>query len=139
MKERLLLAEDKHSAVVAKLTEANSEIEQLRSELERVRKECDKLGQSSAAPRFAGRPADFDEDTEKMLKLFFDTNENQSVDFVARSLALAPGIVKYHFDILQKDNLVDIYSIGMQTMQGFTPPKYGLTAAGRAYVVKNML
>ncbi len=137
LKERLLLAEDKYSTVVTKLTEANSEIERLRFELEQIRKECDSLRQASAA-RTAGRPIDFDANTEKILKLFFDANKNQSVDSVARLLGLQPGIVKYHFDILQNENFIDIYSIGVQTMRGSTPPEYGLTPAGRAYVVKKL-
>jgi hypothetical protein len=86
------------------------------------------------------RPPDFDEMTEKILKIFFELSDNIPVDLVTTRLGIKEGIARYHFDVLRKQNFIDETGGGVVTnLEGYIPPRYGLTSTGRAYVVKNKL
>jgi hypothetical protein len=130
LKERLLLAEDKYSALERKASALETENAKLRGELQQTKNEVKIL--QSRAEAITNGTADFDDTTNAILRIIFRVSNRVSVYSVADSLCLEYGIAEYHFDLLRGcDFIVQVYA--------GDPPLFELTPGGRAYVVKNLL
>ena len=78
--------------------------------------------------------------TERVIKHFFDTGRELSVNNFASILSSNISTIQYHFDLLLKDDLITRTSMGVKSAPlGINrPAMYSLTRTGREYVVKNI-
>lgn len=118
---------------ISLLAEENTSLKAENSEL---RKKLDEF--ETKQPYSAPRPDGFDENTDNILKLFFDISDDISSERVAQQLGLSPGVVDYYFDILRERKFVRQTKAGSGFITGKEESQYGLTPAGRAYVIKNI-
>ena len=135
LRERLLLAEQKYSAIERKLSDLQGENNLLRHQHEKTLSENAEHKKLMAKPSL--KPAGFDTTTEKILKIFFDESDDISSDQIASQLGLKIGIVEYHFDLLKRADMIRQTKIGYSGDFGSSPPGFGLLPAGREYIVKN--
>jgi len=131
LRECLLLADDKYAALETRNFDLQSENQTLRKEVEHLRQENMQL--RKAIPVQNDRPSGFDEDTHRVLSLFFGLSDDVSVDQVTRLIRIDRSMVEYYFDLLREAGLIIQTQIG----GGSSPCMYGITAKGRKYAVEN--
>jgi hypothetical protein len=117
LKRTLLDSETAHSQAITALQEKH-------------RAEIAKIAASNARPK-GDR---LDETTEKVLKMFFDTAQNFSDRSVAHYFKMGMSVASYHTDtLIEKNFIANAFSrMGEEV-------KFGITALGREYIVKNNL
>jgi DNA-binding HxlR family transcriptional regulator len=125
LRERVALAEQRYEHIA----EENAE---LKERVRTLEKENSVLRSQVPTPQ-TGK---FDEATNRVLIHFFRArDEMQDVGNAARSLQLEEGVLKYHLDELK--------GAGFATCTGgnyvYGHVYWGLTPAGRKYVVENRL
>lgn len=137
LRERLALAADQHAVLEKKVSELQSDNDNLRAQLKQSQNENEKLKEFVASR--TDKPNDFEETTHRILKIFFDRSEDVSVDQVAQQIGVEQGMVEYHFDLIREGGFIIQTRVGIETLDGSSPPMYGITPEGRKYVVKNKI
>lgn len=82
----------------------------------------------------------YDKVTEHIIRYFFDSGRELSINHFISILALNISTIQYYFDLLLKDNLIRRSTMGEKSSWARIdePDLYSLTPAGREYVIKNM-
>ena len=80
---------------------------------------------------------DMSADTSKVLRLFFETGRDLSIPQVAQQFGFQASVAEFHFDILRQQSFIRQTRAGMHTYGGSSPPLFGLTSEGRAYVMQH--
>lgn len=136
LRERLGLAADQSAALEQKLAECESERDSQQRQVAALKQEVANLKKMVATQ--TDRPTNFDDNTHKVLRFFFDESADVYVDQVAQRLGLDRPMVEYHFDLLREADFITQTRMGVEGLRGgSSPPMYGITAKGRKYVVKN--
>ena len=74
----------------------------------------------------------FDKTTKQIVLLMFHDSDELSMEWIADQLRLELGIVRYHFDLLMNENMVDQTRLAMGSGSG----AWQLSRPGRAYAMK---
>ena len=127
LKSENAILKGKEDTTESKLNKATTEIEQL-NEFIKVRKKD-------------GKKPRLDAVTEKVLKLFFDTGQELSVNQVAGKLSINISTAQYHFDLLSEANLIVQTTTGDKSswIAESTPTLFELSYSGRKYVIENKI
>ena len=83
----------------------------------------------------------FDAVTEKVLKLFFETGQELSVNQVAGKLSINVSTAQYHLDLLSKAKLIvqPTTDDPSSRVGGSGPALFELSYSGRKYVIENKI
>lgn len=125
LKSKNAILKEKVNTIKSQLNEATEEIERLNHIIEGFKKDDAKKH--------------FDEVTEKILKLFFDTGRDLSADDVAHYFSMDISTTNYHFDLLLERNLIKIkIQMSLYRVSGRSK-RFQITSDGRKYVIENIL
>jgi len=134
LRERLELAKEQHAALEKKISELMAENKTLRQKVEQFQKENEKLKQ--LVESHTNGPSNFDDNTHKILKAFFNHSDDISLDEVAASVGIDKAMAMYYFDLIREAGFI------IQTRAEYSdlaPAKYSITAKGRKYIVENKI
>jgi len=114
-----LALREQAEAIEAQLQSALIRIEELESQVQN--------------PERDGQPERLEEGATKILQLLFNSEGSGFLEEIATTLGLTGSMAQYHMDALTE--------MGLAEISGITPggARFGLTAKGRSYVVKNKL
>ena len=82
---------------------------------------------------------DLADDTVKVLKLFFDNDDDVSAGQIARHFRMQPSVAKFHVDKLMDKKFVRLSRMGMSGYGGDTPAMFAIASAGREYIIEHNL
>jgi len=146
LKERLELLKDQISILEkenAALKSENAVLKQKQNENEsrfnKAKEEIERLNQVIDGFKKDDTKKHLGADTEKILKLFFDTGRELSVNEVAQRLSLGIGKAQYYLDLIEENNLITPTRVGFFPAGRETLPTFKLTSSGRKYVIENKL
>lgn len=116
-------------------------VKTLDSQLENTTKEIERQHQIIKALQDTQGIKKYDEVTEQILKLFFDTGRELSINDFALAMSLNINIIQYHFDILLQNDLITQTRVGFESSWTgeSSPCMYDLTPSGRKYIVENKI
>lgn len=83
------------------------------------------------------KPSGLEDDTVKILKLFFDRAEDLNAPFIAQQFQMKPSVVDYHIDLLLQKRFIRQSRVGFDTYEGSSPSWFEIGSDGRAFIVKN--
>lgn len=124
--QKVTLLDDKISTLTQEILMLKGKNFDLLRELEELKKQ-----QGDLSPF----PDGFDDTTNKIAESLFG-NTDVTKESVAGRFGLELGIAEYHFDLLDKEKFIQQTRIGTNFNGYRNPPGYGLTSAGRAYIVR---
>lgn len=134
MKERFIDAEKKVSVLEQQNKYLQTSLDQATKEIERLNEIINVFQKNQTIKKY-------DEITKKILKLFFDTSQELSVNQVAANFSINISTAQYHFDLLSEAKLIIQTTIGDKSSWTgeTTPDLFKLTPLGRKYVIGNIL
>ncbi|MFC1763548.1 TIR domain-containing protein [Planctomycetota bacterium] len=97
---------------------------------------ADSLRDTYSAHHETDSGSKLEENTEKILQLFFDEAKELNVEYLSANLSLQHSIINYHLDILRENKLIIQTRAANQIMGDTIPPNFSITARGREYIVK---
>ena len=127
------------SALINENIDLKSKINELESDLQNANEKIERQKQIIETLQRPQGTKKYNEITEKVLKLFFDSGIELPVNYIARALSIDINTALYHFDILLKDKLITQTKGGSESSWTGTsdPDMFDLTSDGRKYVIEN--
>ncbi len=139
LKDQISVLEKKNGALKSDNSILKSKKNTMESQLNKAKKEIERLNQLIEELEKEDAKTHLDAVTEKVLKMFFYRRRELSVDEVAATLSIDVSTVRYHFDLLLENNLIEQTRVGFVSLQGRRrDPQFGLTSSGRKYVFRNI-
>jgi DNA-binding transcriptional ArsR family regulator len=157
LREQISILEKENSALRSENVILKAKEDTIESELNKAAKEIERLNEIIKAPKIEvikapkkevikvlkkdGERLHLDTVTEKVLKLFFDTGQELSVNQVAGKLSMNIDTVQHHFDLLSEANLIVQTATGDKSSwtSESTPVLFELSYSGRKYVIEKKL
>jgi predicted ArsR family transcriptional regulator len=101
----------------------------------------ERLNEIVKGPVMGGEKPRLNAVTEKVLKLFFDTGQELSVNQVAAKLSINISTVQYHFDLLSETKLIVQTTTGdkSSSIGESTAVLFELSYYGRKYLIENKI
>lgn len=140
LKERLELFSDKYTMLEEKNKHLSERNEELESKLDKAKEEINRLNEIIEANAISQSQDKLDEVQEKILQFLFKEDDEIEKDQLARILDIEPGVMSYHFDVLEEKDLICVSSMQMgNPMTGSAGGVFhAITPDGRKYVVENV-
>lgn len=141
LREQISILEKENSALKSENAILKGKEDTIKSKLNKATKEMERPNEVINVPKKGGEQPRMDAVTKKVLKLFFDTGQELSVDQVAGKLSIDISTAQHHFDLLTKAKLI------VQTVTDDKSPWIGegapalfeLSYSGRKYVIENKI
>ena len=113
----------------------------IKSKPDKTTSEMERLNEVIKVSKKGGEEPRLDAVTEKVLKLFFETGQELSVNQVAGKLSIDVSTAQYHFDLLSKAKLIVQATTDDSSSRvgGSTPALFELSYSGRKYVIENKM
>jgi predicted nuclease with TOPRIM domain len=139
LKGQISILEKENSALKSENAILKGKEDTIESKLNKATKEIERLNEVIKVPKKDGEKPRLDAVTEKVLKLFFDTGQELSVNQVAGKLSINISTAQYHFDLLSEAKLIIQTTTGDKSSWTgeSTPALFELTYSGRKYVIEN--
>ena len=131
LRERIALAEDKHSALETKVAELETENKTLKSNLEKATKEIARLNNIVESFQKEQGIEKLKDIEEQILKFLFDINQALKATHIASKFGIDVGVAEYHISKLLKSNFIG------NLLSTVDDTRYEITSKGRAYIVEN--
>jgi predicted nuclease with TOPRIM domain len=141
LREQISILEKESSALKSENAILKGKEDTIESNLNKATKEIERLNEVIKVPKKGGEKPRLDAVTEKVLKLFFDTGQELSVNQVAGKLSINISTAQYHFDLLSEANLIVQTTTGDKSswIAESTPVQFELSYSGRKYVIENKI
>jgi predicted nuclease with TOPRIM domain len=141
LREQISILEKENSALKLENAILKGKEDTIESNLNKATEEIERLNEVIKVPKQDAEKPRLDAVTEKVLKLFFDTGQELSVNQVAGKLSINISTAQYHFDLLSEAKLIIQTTIGDKSSRTgkTTPDLFELTLLGRNRVIKNFL
>jgi chromosome segregation ATPase len=141
LKEQISVPGKEHRALKSEHAIPKGREVTIESKLNKATKEIERLNEVIKVPKKDGKKPRLDAVTEKVLKLFFDTGQEQSADQVAAKLSINISTAQHHFDLLSEAKLIVQATTGDKSswMGESTPMVFELSYSGRKYVIENKI
>jgi predicted nuclease with TOPRIM domain len=141
LREQISILEKENSALKSENAILKGKEDTTESKLNKATKEIERLNQVIKVPKRDGKKPRLDAVTEKVLKLFFDTGQELSVNQVAAKLSINISTAQYHFDLLSEAKLIVQITTGDKSSWTgeTTPALFELSYSGRKYVIENKI
>ena len=141
LREQISILEKENSALKSENAILKGKEDTTESKLNKATTEIEQLNEFIKVPKKDGKKPRFDAVTEKVLKLFFDTGQELSVNQVAGKLSINISTAQYHFDLLSEANLIVQTTTGDKSswIAESTPTLFELSYSGRKYVIENKI
>ena len=141
LREQISILEKENSALKLENAILKSKEDTIESKLNKATKEMERLDEVIKVPKKGGEKPRLDSVTEKVLKLFFDTGQELSVNQVAGKLSINISTAQYHFDLLSEAKLIVQTTAGDKSswIGESNPVLFELSYHGRKYLIENKI
>ena len=141
LREQISILEKENSALKSENALLKGKEDTIESKLNKATKEIERLNEVIKVPKKDGGKPRLDAVTEKVLKLFFDTGQDLSVNQVAGKLSINISTAQYHLDLLSEAKLIVQTTTGDKSSwtAESTPALFELSYSGRKYVIENKI
>jgi len=141
LREQISILEKENSALKSENAILKGKEDTIESKLNKATKEIERLNEVIKVPKKDGEKPRLDAVTEKVLKLFFDTGQELSVNQVAGKLSINISTAQYHFDLLSEAKLIVQTTTGDKSSWTgeSTAALFEVSYSGRKYVIENKI
>jgi predicted nuclease with TOPRIM domain len=141
LREQISILEKENNALKSENAILKGKEDTIESKLDKATKEIERPNEVIEVPKKDGEKPRLDVVTEKVLKLFFDTGQELSVDQVAGKVGINISTAQYHFDLLLEAKLIVQTTTGDKSSWTgkSTPALFELSYSGRKYVIEKIL
>ena len=141
LREQISILEKENSALKSENAILKGKEDTTESKLNKATTEIEPLNEFIKVPKKDGKKPRLDAVTEKVLKLFFDTGQELSVNQVAGKLSINISTAQYHFDLLSEAKLIVQTTTGDKSSWTgeSTSALFELSYLGRKYVIENKM
>ncbi|MEJ2656722.1 MAG: hypothetical protein P8012_05940 [Desulfobacterales bacterium] len=136
IKEKLVDAEKEISVLQSDNSTLKTENKNLNISLEQKNKEIDRLNQIIHSLQEGQSIEKLNEAEYKILKIFFDANDEIIIEKIAQALSMKIQIVQYHVENLLNSGYVELSTVGSDWFEK-EPDKYRIKQKGRAFIIEN--
>jgi len=141
LREQISILEKENSALKSENAILKGKEDTTESKLNKETTEIERLNEFIKVPKKDVILFNVTATTEKVLKLFFDTGQELSVNQVAGKLSINISTAQYHFDLLSEAKLIVQTTTGDKSSWTgeSTSALFELSYLGRKYVIENKM
>ncbi len=141
LKEQLSVLEKENGALKSENAILKGKKDTIKPKLDKTTSEMERPNEVIKVSKKVGEEPRLDAGTEKVLKLFFDTGQELSVNQVAGKLSINVNTAQNHLDLLSKAKLIVQTTTDDSSSRGAGsgPALFELSFSGRKYVIENKI
>jgi len=129
IKEKLISAEKEILILQTENKNLKISLEQKNKEIERLNQVINSFNEGQSIKKLNDKEY-------KILKYFYDRNEEITIGRIAQNLSIEIRVVEYHVEKLLQSGFIELTKAETNWIPK-EPAKYGIKQQGRAYIIEN--